>query len=139
MVKQPFLRYAPLTLLVLSLAAGCASLAQHRERTAIGQVMQEWKAAFLANDSEGLLRLYSDNFRFEDRDKAAMKDYMAVAMKELNADDGKVIVEYATIDIQGDKALVMPISLSARRGSNTIGLELSKESGRWLVVGMQNK
>lgn len=127
-------------LTVVVLAAGCATTAKAPgDKAQIAEMLQQWKAAFVKNDISQIMTFYADDFMSKGRDKAAAVPFLREIMQDGVKNDIRVVVEYATITVNGDTATVLPIALSRREGSNTMQLDLAKKGGRWLIVGMAAK
>ena len=127
-------------LIAVVLAAGCATTSNGAsDKAQISELLAKWKQALLSNNLDQIMSLYSEDFLSSGRDKAAAAPYLKEAMEEGAAKDVRINVEDATIMIKGDKASVLPIALSRRDGANSMRLDLAKENGRWMIVGMEGK
>ena len=116
--------------------SGCATHgAASGDAGRIGEVLSQWRTAYMARDMEALMRLYPDDYAHKGKDKAGIEKEMAGLMEENAAYDVQVNVVDATVSIQGGKATVMPVALSGTAGSDTARLELTKREGRWRITG----
>lgn len=107
------------------------------DRQQIAALLVKWKDALAARDIPRLMTLYAPSFKSEGRDKAAMAAYLRAEIRD--GDLGEVVArtEDATVAIDGGKATVRPISVGKRTGASSIGLELTKQDGQWLITGME--
>ena len=131
---------ATLPLLFVLAIAGCATTGKAPdERAQVLTVMHQWKQGVLANDIAQVMSLYSESFNSEGKNKAAIKVVMAETARRVVDQDGRLNIENADILISGDRASVMPVSIGTRKGAVCARIELAKENGRWLIVGMGKK
>ncbi len=119
---------------------GCASAREaSNSRTAIQVLLNQWKAAFVANNLDAILPLYSEHFQSNGRGKAFLAEYLKEAMAEGAGADVKINTDISTITIQGNTATVLPVAVCGRVGSDSLRLDLAKEDGQWRIVGMTGK
>jgi ketosteroid isomerase-like protein len=108
--------------------------AYFHDNAMIRATLDHWKAAIEAGDVDRIMRVYSENFRSGDKDKAAFKKHLDEEMESWRGKDVKVVYETADITIEDDRAKVIPIGLDRRDGARSLWLELAKENGKWLIV-----
>ncbi|MBI5091080.1 MAG: hypothetical protein HZB26_01390 [Candidatus Hydrogenedentes bacterium] len=125
---------------ICAMLAGCVTQPpQTKDHADIAGLLAQWKEAFVARDINRLMSLYSENYAANGRNKAAETEALKAEFKGGIEPDALIIVEYATITVDGAKADVAPISISGKTGSASMRLTLAKEDGRWLVVKMADK
>ncbi len=121
---------------VFLVMAGCATFgAGSDDGRQIAEVLDQWKAAYMAKDMGALMRLYPENYAHKGKDKAGVAKEIAEQMEENSSYDVRINVADATVTINGGKATILPIALSGTAGSDTARLELTKEDGHWWVTG----
>jgi len=136
-LKTPFVFLA--LSIVLGTAMGCATVAQTpTDRAQIQLVLDQWKAAAESGDVDRLMSLYADDYNANGQTKADVAKDLASELKDSKSEGLVIIVNVATITIDGNKATAMPIAASSRVGSDSFRFDLAKEQGRWLIVGMAN-
>jgi hypothetical protein len=107
---------------------------------AIQKVLDQWKAAAVANDITKALALYSEKFTSaEYGDKAGLKKFLDDAMGSGMLKNAEVDMAKSKTEIKKDKgtATAGPIELKASFGSATINLDLAKEGANWMIKGME--
>lgn len=105
------------------------------ERQQIVQLLAGWKVALLAGDVPGLLQFYAGD-PAQGNDKSAVAKALREAINDGEVKDAVLLVEDATITIEGEKATVAPIAIGRPNGASTIRLELAKLEGHWLITNM---
>jgi ketosteroid isomerase-like protein len=108
------------------------------DRQQIAALLAQWKDALAAKDIARLMTLYAEDFVSQGRNKAAVAKDVKALTEEAEFQNSVIVVDDATVTIEGEKATVLPISVSGQTGSTTLSLELAKRNGRWLVVGMED-
>ena len=125
---------------VLVFTAGCAHLGGGgSDLEAIQQALTAWVNASVAQDTDKILAVMSEDFShdsydYEAPDKAAMGEYVEGSIAEGAYDDLEVVYEADVIKIEGDKAEVYPIDWVCSLGSATVGLTLKNEGGTWRII-----
>ena len=125
-------------LLVMVLVCGCAAFGKGpSDEELIGRLLEAWKAAGEAQDIDGQMALFSENFEGEQGDKEGMKGFMLEAKDMGYLDDMKVIIEDVEVKTEGTTATAYPLTIETAMGEAIIGLELTKEAGGWMITGME--
>jgi len=123
---------------VMALVCGCASLGQGpSDEELIGRMLDTWKAAAEAQDLDAQMALFSENFEGEQGGKDELKEFMLEAKDMGYLDDMKVIVDDVELKIDGTTATAYPLMIETAMGGATVGLELTKEAGGWMITGME--
>ena len=123
--------------LFAGLPMGCATAPViSPDEAAIRQTLNAWKTAMMAKDLEGIMAAHSLHYNQDGKDLSSARAFYASAIKDGELNNAIVVTEHATIEIEGDKALVSPIAISKPVGSGSMRLRLARENGKWLIVGM---
>lgn len=123
---------------VMALVCGCAAMGKGpSDEELIGRLLETWKATGEAQDIDGQMALISENFEGEQGGKDELKEFMLEAKDMGYLEDMKVILEEAEVKIEGATATAYPMIIETGMGEATIGLQLTKEAGGWMVTGME--
>ena len=129
-----------ITLTILASAAmltACSMAGGPSDEEMIAEVLAKWAEAGVAQDLDGMMVLYSEDFQnYEFGDKAGWKSFVQDAIDMGYLEDAEVDLEDAKTTIEGDTATVYPIEMTAAFGSATIELVLTKEADGWMITGM---
>lgn len=99
--------------------------------------MENWRTAMANKDLDGIMALFSDNFKHYDwRNKDGARQFIKDAIDIGYLDGIDVILEDAEIKVDGQSATVYPVDIVGGFGSLTMELMLANEGGKWLLVGM---
>ena len=117
---------------------GCATAPEGpSDEELIAQVAEGMAANLAAIDLDKLMTFYSEDFEnWEWGDKAGLKAFIKEAIEDGYLEDIEVDMEKAKTTIEGDKATVYPIEITASFGGATAEIELKKEGCAWLIVAM---
>lgn len=127
-------------LLAAGFVCGCVtSGAAASDRAQIDTLLAQWKTAFIANDLGAILPLYSEHFQAKGKGRDFLREYLQETMKESADADARINLDVVSIVMDGDKAVVAPVPVCGRTGSDTLRLDLVKEDGHWRIVGMSGK
>jgi ketosteroid isomerase-like protein len=119
------------------LVAGCQTSGPSDEELIL-DLLQSWKTAGEAQDIDALLVLYAEDFQnSEYGDKEGLKGFLKDSKDMGYLSNAEMNVADAKITVEGEKATVYPIEMSASFGTATITLELKKAEGKWMIVGME--
>jgi len=120
------------------LVCGCAAFGKGpSDEELIGRMLEKWKASGEAQDIDGQMALLSENFEGEQGGRDELKEFMLEAKDMGYLDDMKVILEEVEVKIEGTTATAYPLTIETAMGEATIGLELTKEAGGWMITGME--
>ncbi len=108
------------------------------DRKQITGLLSRWRTWLMARNVPQIMTLYAENFTSHGRDKAAEAQHLTEVVDADGFRGAAVVVDNATITIEGDKAAVLPISICRRTGASTFALELAKQNGQWLIVEMSD-
>lgn len=123
---------------IILAAAGCATPgAASGDARQIREVLRQWKAAYEAQDAQAMMRLYADDYAHKGKDKAGIEKAIAEYWRENEHYEVKVNIDDATVSVQGDRAVVVPIALAGIAGSDSARLALTKEQGLWRITGTE--
>ncbi len=123
---------------VMVLLCGCAAFGKGpSDEELIGRMLDTWKAAAEKQDLDAQMALFSENFEGEQGGKAELKQFMLEAKDMGYLDDMAVIVDDVELKIEGTTATAYPLTVETAMGEATIGLELTKEAGGWMITGME--
>ena len=122
---------------VMVLVCGCAAFGKGpSDEELIEGMLDKWKAAGEAQDLDAQMALISEDFEGEQGGKDDLKEFLLEAKDMGYLDDMEVIVDDVELKIDGTTATAYPLIIETGMGSATIGLELKKEAGGWMVTGM---
>jgi ketosteroid isomerase-like protein len=121
---------------VLFMAAGCAILPWWpKDEELIADLLADWKQALLAEDLDGLMALYSEDFEHERwGDKAGMEAFLQQVFAMGFLQDAQIDVENAAIAVEGDAATASNIVLQGDFGTYDTSMQLRKEEGTWRIA-----
>jgi ketosteroid isomerase-like protein len=135
-MKRTVLLQLGIGVLAAALLAGCASLGKGpSDQEQIQSALAAWKDALEAKNVDNLMALYSENFASDRQNKEGVRRFVQGAIDQGYLDKPVIVVEDATITVEGDKATARPVSLSSPEGSIYLYLEFTKEEGKWLITG----
>ena len=123
-------------------ASGCATTGSGAsDGDQIGALLEEWKAAILAEDADRILATYSENFahdgdEYDAADKAGLREFIDWGIEGDRYADAEIDIEHAGIAIEEGTATVYPIEYTNWEGTVTIALNLTKEKAGWLITDM---
>jgi len=131
-----------LVAVMMSLFCGCETLgkgATDEER--IAETLCQWKATTEAQDIEGMMATYSEDFSAENiAGKAVLREAMAQALEEGHFEDAAVDLEDAETVVEGQNATVAPIGMTGVFGAAEIGLDMKQDAdGVWRIVGINQR
>ena len=137
MCKSALLRLSA-GVVVIALVCGCATFGKGpSDEELIEGMLDTWKAAAEAQDIDAQMGLFSENFEGEQGGKDELKEFLLEAKDMGYLDDMEVIVDDVELKIDGTAATAYPLVIETAMGSATVGLELTKEAGGWMVTGME--
>lgn len=122
----------------LVLVGGCATTGKGlSDEELIATMLAEWKTAFEAQDIDGMMAAYSEDYEGSRAEsKEQVREFLGGAMDQGYLDDAEIILEDAETTIEGDTATVAPITLSGGPGSIDLQFNLKKEADKaWRIVG----
>jgi len=136
-MRTNFLKSTVITAIALALAvSGCASMGGKSPEEQVAEKLTAWKTALEANDLDGLMLLYSDNFEhYEYGDKAGMKDFLMQASDMGYLEGIEVSLELTETTIEGDKAVAFPVDVIGAFGALAFEHTLTNEDGVWMITG----
>lgn len=105
----------------------------------IQEVLSQFKAALESKNIEQLRPMISEDFsHYEWGNKNNLIAFIQLSMSQGDLDNAEVDLDYAEVEVTGDKAIVYPVELVAAFGSATIEMTLQKEEdGGWRMTGME--
>ncbi len=121
----------------LVFVAGCATTGKGpSDEELITTMLAQWKAAFEAQDIDGMLAPYSEDYEGSRAEsKEQVREFLTGAIDQGYLDDAELSLEDAETAIEGDTATVAPVTLSASPGSIDLQFNLKKEAGNvWRIV-----
>lgn len=136
-MKKILMNAAVAVAMIVALS-GCATAAKKSPEELIKAQVDGWAAALTANDLDKLMTYYSDHFtHYEYKDKPGMRAFLNQAKDAGYLTDIKAAYDKAVIKVEGDKAAVYPIDLTASMGALTMELKFGKEDAGWLIIGSE--
>jgi len=124
-----------LTVCGVALSCGCEKNAKGPtdDEERISKVVADFRTAWVEQDLEGLMALFSDDFRDpEGLDKKTLEVEFArgdvLRLFDLKIDAMEIKVEIG-------KATVNHLEMKSTSGSLDLGLVLEKEGGKWMIIG----
>lgn len=101
----------------------------------IQSVVNDIMAALKAQDFEKMTSFYADDFSSDQGGgKEEMKQFLIGAKEQGMLDGLDVNIEGMTVKVDGDKATVEGIEVEGAFGVASLGFELEKRDGKWLVT-----
>ncbi len=124
-----FVKYGTLCILVMVLAAGCATGTKKSDEQLVGDQMQLVKKALEAKDIDTLFTLVSETFEHpEVGTKAELKALAETGRDSGYADDGKCELKNMQLTKKADGTIsAYPIDLSSPAGSISVELVFKKD------------
>lgn len=105
------------------------------DKAVIAKTLGEWGSALAAKDVDKIVSFYSDSFQGDDgMNKAGLKEFLGGVISAGYLDGAKVDVAAAQISVNGEEAVVAPLSLSGNMGAISLSLSLKKEAGTWRIT-----
>jgi len=141
-MRQVFNMWILVGMAAVLVTSGCATSGRGLSDTdQIGALLEEWKAAILAEDADRLLATYSENFahdgdEYDAEDKAGLREFIDWGIEGDRYADAEIDIEHAGIAIEEGTATVYPIEFTNWEGTVTIKLTLAKEKAGWLITDM---
>ncbi len=128
-------------LLAVSLLGGCASTGGGSSAPA-GPPPEEQVEALLmglldslkAGDVPGMMAAYTEDFTWDQGDRASMEAFMQGAADGGFLDGVTADVEGLTITVDGDTATASGISIEGAFGLLDLSFEAAKRDGKWMVT-----
>ncbi len=97
--------------------------------------LQEVLAALTAGDVDKMLGYYADDFTSDQgMDKAGMTTFLADAKAQGFLDGIGANLDALTITVEGDKWKVENVEIEGSFGVLTLGFEMAKRDGKWIVT-----
>ena len=100
----------------------------------IQSVLDDMMAALQAQDVEKMVSFYSDDFTSDNGDKEETKEFLVGAKDQGFLEDMEIDTSELEISIDGDSATAEPVTLEGAFGVLTLGFELQKRGGSWVVT-----
>ena len=105
----------------------------------VAGVMEAWKAAVEAQDLDGLMACFSENFNSHDfLDKEGIHMVMKVMFEEGEFEKATVDLEGVETIIVGNTAIVSRVELALEGVGDSLVFALTKENGVWRITGMED-
>ena len=122
--------------LVLALICGCVtSPRQTQDEASIRTLVETWAEGVKTKDLDLIMSVYSEAYKGPHvGDKAGMRAFNEMAIEDGLLDNAQVFAEEMKIEVDGNSAVVGPITLKATFGQNRGDFILKKEDGNWRVV-----
>jgi len=123
-------------LAVLVTVAGCATKGPS-DLEMVQSATNTFVQGLVTKNPDAAMTVVSPDFYHPDAgDKAGVRNFIADAIDAGYLDYAEADMTAVDYTIEGDKASVYPIVLNTAAGSATLGLELTKTDGAWMVSGM---
>lgn len=126
-------------LVAVAAVAGCATTGgKMTPEEKVAQTLNQWKTATEANDLEGMMAVFSEDFRGDDGGKPEMREFIGGAIEEGMLEGAQMDLESAEIVVADGLASAEPVYLSSNRGSITMNIELKEDpDGEWRISAME--
>jgi hypothetical protein len=133
---------ALVALFVLAALVGCASggagggaAAGPSDEELVTALLDKVTASLEAGDIDAMMADYADDFvDTQGQDKAAMTAFLSGAKEQGFLEGMEIDSSGRTIVVEGDTAKVEGVSLSGAFGVLTLGFELAKRDGEWVIT-----
>ena len=136
MGKSTLLRFGA-GIVALALVCGCAAIGKGpSDEALLGDLLEQWKAAAIAQDIDALMALFSEDYAGSQGDKYDTKLFLLEGKDMGYLDDMEVVLDSTEITIEGGTATAYPLELKTAMSEFTIKLTLTKESSGWLITSM---
>lgn len=120
------------------LVAGCATMGGGSAEDQVAKAVDDWKAGLLSKDVDQMMEAYSENFSHpEYSNKTGIRGFLKEAADMGYLEGLSVTTEDATIEVEGDTAVVYPLDVSGSFGTVTYELTYTKEDGGWKITSME--
>jgi ketosteroid isomerase-like protein len=121
------------------LVVGCASTPASQPPSPEQEVLaalEQYHTSERAGDVAGILNAYSDDFEdVQGTDKSVLRGFFETIVAQGILDNLQVDMEATVVSIDGDTALVAPITYTSVMGSDTYAYRLRKEAdGEWRFI-----
>ena len=100
----------------------------------IQSILDDMMAALQAQDVAKMVSFYSDDFTSDNGDKAATQEFLEGAKDQGFLEDLEIDLSELEISVDGDSATAEPVTLEGAFGVLTLGFELQKRGGSWIVT-----
>ncbi len=136
---QSFLPLAIAVLLVTSLLGACASTgggapAGPPPEEQVEALLMDVLAKLQAGDIDGMLSTYTDDFTWDQGDKASMQGFLQGAADGGFLDGLTADTEGLNIVVDGETATADGISIEGAFGLLDLSFELAQRDGQWMVT-----
>ena len=122
--------------LAVAAVGGCASTGGGGMGDAdmIQSLLDDMMAALLVQDVAKMVSFYADDSSSETGDKAATQEFLEGAKDQGILEDIEIDTSELEISVDGTSATAEPIILETAIGTITLGFELQKRGGSWVVT-----
>lgn len=126
-----------LIVVLLAVVAGCVTKGPS-DLEMVQSTTNTFVQGLVTKNVDAAMAVVSPDFYNPDAgDKAGLRTFIMDAIDQGYLDYAEADMTSVEYTIEGDKANVYPIVINSAAGSATIGLELTKKDGAWMVTGME--
>jgi len=132
-------RLLGLSVAVVFMASGCATLGGMTDEEKVAQTVKEWMAATEAHDLDAIMAVVSEDFVGDGgANKEAFQGYIAGLIESGMFDGVEVSDSRAVITVDGDSAEARHLDLSSYAGAVVVDLTLKRDAdGKWRISGLR--
>lgn len=130
---------AAVTLLALLAftVAGCVTAKGPSDEELVKAAANTFIQGLVTKNPDAALTVVSPDFNHADAgDKAGLRNFIADAIDSGYLDDAEADFSATEYTLEADKAKVYPVVINSAAGSATMGINLTKKDGAWLVTGL---
>jgi len=136
-VKKQIAAVTLLALLAFAVA-GCVTAKGPSDEELVKTAANTFIQGLVTKNPDAALTVVSPDFNHADAgDKAGLRNFIADAIDSGYLDDAEADMSATAYTLEGDKAKVYPVVINSAAGSATLGMELTKKDGAWLITGME--
>ncbi len=125
------------SILTLTLAAlmvfifGC----QESQKQDVTNVLTQWQGAYAKQDIDGIMAVYSEDYRGQQGEqKAQVREFLEGMKSQGYLNNTKMNIEDVEIEVDGDIATVAPITYTGDWGQMDIKNTFKKEGSTWRTI-----
>ena len=135
-MKKQIAAVTSLVLLAFAVA-GCVTAKGPSDEELVKAATNTFIQGLVTKNPDAALTVVSPDFYHADAgDKAGLRNFIADAIDSGYLDDAEADMSATEYTLAEGKAKAYPIVINSAAGSATLGFELTKKDGAWLITGM---
>lgn len=119
--------------------AGCQTGAKGpSDEELVTSATDTFMKALVAKNPDAAITVVSPDFSHADAgDREGLRRFIADAVDSGYLDDAEADFSGVEYTLEADKARAYPIVINSAAGSATMGVELTKKDGAWMITGLE--